>query len=218
MSFRSMFVLVVALTAAVVQVVAPGQMFAAEPQKHKSTGDALPSGDVLGFTGKGGQPVALERSLPGVVGTLELTAEQRQKIAAAVAETLQSDKVRTAAMTGKRNPNATQAQKDEAQKVVAEARRQLQQRVGQILTEEQKKLVANINTAAAEVTRQVAESTPADFAKGDEQAKKRWQEQVQQRTRAALQARVVAMLNPTQKAAMEKAAAAQVAAEKAGKK
>jgi len=230
MSFRSMFVLVVAVATGMVQVDVPGgpqvlsagsqQVFGAEPSavKQKGPGDALPSGDVVGFTGKGGKPVALETSLPGVVAALELTTEQRQKIAAAVAETTQSEKVHAAMVVAKLNPNATQAQKEEAQKAVAEARSQLQQRVGQILTDQQKKLVANVNAAATEVTRQVAESTPADFAKGDEQAKKRWQEQVHQRTRAALQARVLAMLNPTQKAALEKAAAAQIAAEKAGKR
>lgn len=229
MSFQSMFVLVVVVATGMVQVDVPGgpqvlsagsqQVFGGEPSvtKHKAPGDWLPSGDVVGFTGKGGKPSALEASVPGVVGALELTSEQRQKIAAAVAETTQSEKVRAAMVVAKLNPNATQAQKEEAQKAVAEARSQLQQRVGQILTDEQKKLVANINAAAAEVARQVAESTPADFAKGDEQAKKRWQEQVRQRVQAALQARVLAMLNPAQKAAFEKAAAAQIAAEKAGK-
>lgn len=80
-----------------------------------------------------------------------------------------------------------------------------------------RKPVASINAAAADVTRQVAESMPVDFAKGDEQAKKRWQEQVRQRVQAALQARVLAMLNPAQEAALEKAAADQIAAQKAGK-
>jgi len=231
MSFRSMFVLVVAVATGTVQVDVPGgpqvlsagsrQVFGAEPGavKHKGPGDSLPSGDVLGFTGKGGKPVALETSLPGVVAALELTTEQRQKIAAAVAETTQSEKVRAAMVVAKLNPNVTPAQKEEAQKAVAEARSQLQQRVGQILTDEQKKLVANINAAAAEVTRQVADAMQSEQApaKGDEAAMKRWREQVQQRTRAALQTRVLAMFNPTQKAALEKAAAAQIAAEKAGK-
>lgn len=231
MSFRSMFVLVVAVATGMVQVDVPGgprvlsagacQVFGAEPGavKHKGPGDSLPSGDVVGFTGKGGRPFALEASLPGVVAALELTTEQRQKIAAAVAETTQSEKVRAAMVVAKFNPNATQAQKEEAQKAVAEARSQLQQRVGQILTDEQKKLVANINAAAAEVARQVADAMQSEQApaKGDEAAMKRWREQVQQRTRAALQTRVLAMLNPTQKAALEKAAAAQIAAEKAGK-
>jgi hypothetical protein len=136
-----------------------------------------------------------------------------------VAETTQSEKVRAAMVVAKLNPNVTPAQKEEAQKAVAEARSQLQQRVGQILTDEQKKLVANINAAAAEVTRQVADAMQSEQApaKGDEAAMKRWREQVQQRTRAALQTRVLAMFNPTQKAALEKAAAAQIAAEKAGK-
>jgi len=231
MSFRSMFVLAVAVVTGMVQVEVPGQklvlsagsqqLFGAEPgaQKPKGPGDGLPSGNVVGFTGKGGQPAALERSLPGVVGALELTAEQRQKIAAAVAETIQSEKVRAAAVVVKLNPNATEAQKEEARKVAAEARGQLQQRVGQILTDEQKKLVAAINAADAEVRQKVMDAMKAEPQpdKGDEPAMKKWREQIHQRIRTALQERVVAMLNPAQKAAFEKAAAAQLAAEKAGK-
>lgn len=230
MSFRNMFVLVVAVAAGMVQVDVPdgpqvlsagaSRVYGAEPDsvKQKGPGDSLPRGDVVGFTGKGGRPFALETSLPGVVGALELTAEQRQKIAVAVAETTQSEKVRAAMTVAKLNPNATPAQKEVAQKAVAEAQSQLQQRVARILTDQQKKLVAGISTAAAEVSRQVAEAMPADFPKGDEQAKKKWQEQVRQRTQTALRARVLEMLNPAQKAALEKAAAAQAAAEKGGKK
>ena len=70
MSFRSMFVLAVAVATGMVQVEVPGQnlvlsagsqkVFGAEPQKQKDPGNWHPSGDVLGFTGKGGEPFALE--------------------------------------------------------------------------------------------------------------------------------------------------------------
>jgi RNA polymerase sigma-70 factor, ECF subfamily len=83
MSFRSMFVLAVAVVTGMVHVEVPGQalvlsagsqkVFGAEPEKQKDPGNWLPSGDMLGFTGKGGEPFALERSVPGVVGALELT-------------------------------------------------------------------------------------------------------------------------------------------------
>ena len=122
-------------------------------------------------------------------------------------------------MLAKLNPNATQAQKEEAQKLVAEARGKLQQRVGQILTDEQKKLVADINAAAEQARREVSESLQAEQApdKHDEPAMKCWREQVHQRMDAAMQKRIVATLNPAQKAAFEQAAAAQAAAEKAAK-
>lgn len=229
MSFRSMFVLAVAVVTGMVHVEVPGQklvlsagshkVFGAEPQKQKAPGNWLPSGDMLGFTGKGGEPFALERSVPGVLGALELTSEQKQKLGAAVAETIQSEKVRAAVVLAKRNPNATQAQKEEAQKLVAEARDKLQQLVGQILTDEQKKLVADINAAVKQARREVSESLKAEQApdKHDEPAMKRWREQVHQRMDAVLQKRIVAMLNPAQKSALEQAAAAQVAAEKAAK-
>jgi len=149
MSFRSLFVLAVAVVTGMVDVEVPGQklvlsagsqqVFGAEPQKQKDPGHWLPSGDMLGFTGKGGEPFALERSVPGVLGALVLTSEQKQKLSAAVAETTQSEKVRAAVVLAKFNPNATQAQKEETQKLVAEARGKLRQLVGQILTAEQKK-------------------------------------------------------------------------------
>ncbi len=229
MSFRSMFVLVVAVVTGMVHVEVPGQklvlsagsqkVLGAQPQKQKDPGNWLPSGDMLGFTGKGGKPFALERSVPGLLGALELTSEQKQKLGAAVAETIQSEKVRAAAVLAKGDPNATQAQKEESRKLVAAARDKLQQLVGQILTDEQKKLVADINTAAEQARREVSESLKAEQApdKHDEPAMKRWREQVHQRMDAALQKRIVAMLNPAQKAAFEQAAAAQVAAEKAAK-
>ena len=230
MSFGGMFVLAVAVVAGMVHVEVPGQnlmlpagskkVFGAEPQKHKDLGDWLPGGDVLGFTGKGGEPFALERSVPGVQGALELTAEQKQKIAAAMAETIQSEQVRAAMAMAKLNPDATQAQKEEARKAVAEARGKLRGLVGQILTEAQKKLIADINAAVEQVRREVSESMQGGQApdKHDEAAVKRWREQVHQRIDAALKKRITEMLNPAQKAAFEQAAAAQAAAENAAVK
>jgi len=229
MSFRSMLILAVAVVTGLVHFEVPGnklalsagsqKVFGAEPQKQKGPGNWLPSGDMLGFTGKGGKPFALERSVPGLLGAIELTSEQKQKMGAAVAETIRSEKVRAAMVLAKLNPNATQAQKEEARKLVAAARDKLQQLVGQILTDEQKTLVADINSAAEQARREVSESLKAEQApeKHDEPAMKRWREQVHQRVDAALQKRIVALLNPAQKAAFEQAAAARVAAEKAAK-
>jgi len=229
MSFRSMFVLAVAVVTGMVHVDVPGEqhvlsagaqkLFGAEPEKQKDFGKWLPSGDILGFTGKGGEPIALERSVPGIVGALELTTDQKQRIGAAVAETIQSEKVRAAVVLAKLNPNATQEQKEQAQRLVAEARDKLRQLVGQILTDEQKKLVANINAAAEQARREVTDSAQTEQApdKHDEPAMKRWREQIHQRMDAAVQKRIVAMLTPTQKVAFEQAAAVQAIDEKAAK-
>ncbi len=103
--------------------------------------------------------------------------------------------------------------------MVAEARGKLQQLVSRILTDEQKKLVASINAADQEVRQKVVDAMEAENKpdKGDEPAMKKWREELHKRIRAALQTRVVAMLTPAQKAAFEKAAATQMAAEKAAK-
>ena len=132
------------------------RVFAAEAEttKVKDVGAWLPPVNVLGFTVKG-QPFALERSLPGIRGALELTRQQREKIASAMQETVMSEPIRTAMAAAKLDPNATPAQKDEARRLVAEARTKLQRLIAEILTADQKALVEKINVAAKEVRQQV---------------------------------------------------------------
>ena len=228
MTFRSSFVLAVAVLAGLVEVDAPGErcvlsagsrrVFAgeAEPPKGKDLAAWSPPGNVLGFTVKG-QRSALERNLPGIQGALELTADQKQRIANAMQETVMSEAVRAAMATAKFNPNATQAQKDEAKRLVAEAEAKLQKLVAEILTAEQKTLVEKINAAAKEVERQVLESMQSDFtaAKGNDEQTKRLQLQMRQKVQEKFRSRAAQLFSPGQQAAFEKAASAQTATEKA---
>jgi hypothetical protein len=225
-----MFVLAVAVLAGTVQVDVPGEscvlsagssrVFAGEdePSKTKDVGAWLPPGNVLGFTVKG-QPAALERSLPGIQGALALTVDQKRKIAGAMQETVMSEAVRTARATAKLNPNAAQAPKDEAKRLVAEAKTRLQELVADILTDEQKALVEKINAAARDVQKQVSESMQSDFgaAKGNDEQIKQLQRQMHQRVQDNFRSRAAEIFSPAQQAAFAKAAAAQAAAEKAAK-
>jgi hypothetical protein len=229
MSFRSMFVLAVAVAAGMVQVDVPGEkhvlsagsqrVFGAEVPKVKSLTAWLPSGDVLGFTGKGGQPFALEQTVPGIQGALALTDEQKTKISAAADQTIHSEKVRAAMATVKLDPNATEAQKEEAKRVLAEARAKLRDLTTQVLTPEQKSLLPRISEAVAEARKQAAAAMETELiaGKGDPAKAAELQKQLRQKTSEAVQAGLEKLLTPAQLAAYKKAAEAQVAAEKLGK-
>ncbi len=230
MSRGSMFVLAVAVLSGTVQVDVPGErcvlspgsrrVFAgeAEPSKTKDLGAWLPPGNVLGFTVKG-RAFALERNLPGIQGALELTVEQKEEISSAMQETVMSEAVRTAMAIAKLDPKATQAQKDEAKRLVAEAGAKLQKLVAGILTDEQKMLVEKINAAAREVREQVSESMQSEFtaAKGNDDRTKQLRQQMGQRVQDSFRSRAADIFSPAQRVAFEKAAKAQAAAEKAAK-
>lgn len=227
MSFRSLFVLAVAVASGIVQVDVPGErhtlgagtsrVFGAEVAgpKVKDLGAWLPSGDVLGFTVKG-QPFALERLLPGVQGALGLSGEQKAKIAAALQETLNSDAVRAAMAKVKLSPNATAEEKQKAKQLIDEARAKLKRLVSEILSTEQKSLAERISGLGEEVRKEIRESMEADFtaAKGDKEKMKPLQEQFEQRVQAAFRTRIPPILTAEQRAGFEKAAAAAAQAPK----
>jgi RNA polymerase sigma factor (sigma-70 family) len=196
----------------------PAQAQQSAVKEGKKKGASLPSGDILGFKTKG-HPFALERTFPGINGALLLTDEQSQKIAAARAETIETEAVKTATMTLKSNPNATNAEKEAAQKVIQEARAKLEEKVAGILTAEQKVLVERINTAAQELQQSVLEEYQAEFtaAKGNAEQTEEVRKKLLEKLRTDFPQKLNGILSPEQKTAFEKAAAAQKAAEEAGK-
>jgi hypothetical protein len=223
MSFKSMFVLAVTVAAGMVQVEVSGQkqvlaagalrVFGVDGEaKVKSFDGWQPPGSVLGFTGKGGQPLALERVVPGVQAALQLTEEEKRKIAAAL-DASHTDEVRAAIATLKLNPNATEAQKEEARKVADASQAKLRQVVEATLTQEQKLLVERIDTAVKEVQKEVWDTAQTEFGKGNPEL----EQAVRERVPAAVHERFKTLLTPEQLAAFEKAAAAQAAAEKEAK-
>jgi predicted component of type VI protein secretion system len=232
MRFHNLFVLAVAVTAGMVEVNSPLEtcvvsaggeaVFGAEAPpvaKGKNLDAWLPPGDTLGFTQKE-RPFALERVLPGVTGAVRLNDEQKQKLAAAIEETIDRREVRAAMATAKLNPNATEAQKQEARRLIEQARADLQKRVAQILAPEQKKLIERINAAAAEAQRQTSEAMQDDLLaiKTDPSRKEKVMKEYQQRVRSGMESRVLGLLDAEGQAAFKKAAAAQAAAEKVPKK
>jgi Spy/CpxP family protein refolding chaperone len=204
--------LLMVVAAGLFLVVAP-----AEAQKEKKP--SLPPGDLF-FTMKG-QPFAMERTFPGVVGALLLTDEQKLKLHAALDETVRSEAVQSAGKTVKTDPNATEAQKEEARKLIQEARAKLQQQVAGILTQEQKTLVERLNTAAVEAHQVAREKLEAEFiaAKGDKPKTEEVQKKVREEAVAEFSRKLVGLLTAEQRQGLEKAAEQQKKAEEAaGKK
>ena len=232
MQFRSILVLAVAVFAGMVEVSSPDEhcvlmagaqaVFGAETPtggKSRDLATWLPPGDVLGFMQKGA-PYALERVFPGLNAAIALSDEQKQKLAAAIDETIDRREVRAAMAFGKLNPKATEEEKQKARRLVEQARAELQRRVAEILTPQQKALIEKINAAAGEVQSEVRKAMQDQFQalKTDPTNKDKVQQEYQQRVRAAMESRLMKLLDADAQAAVKKAAAAQAADEKAPKR
>lgn len=226
MRTKNIAVLAVAVLAGTVQVDLGGisrelslgenRVFAADKEKK---GFPLPSGDLLGFTGKGDQPMALEQTYPGINGALLLTDEQKKQILEAREEIMGSDAVKAAGKKGKLDPNATEAEKEASRNIIKEARSRLQQKIGGILTAEQKALVAKINTASEEVHKAVRASLETQFvaAKGNPDLMAELQRQMREKHVTEMTARLAGILTAEQNVAYQKAAADQKAADEKAK-
>lgn len=195
-------------------VVAAGLFLVIAPahaQKEKKP--SLPPGDL--FFSMKGQPFAMERVFPGVVGALLLTDEQKLKLHEALNETVRSEAFQTAGKTIKLDPNATDAQKEEARKLIQEARTKLQQQVAGVLTQEQKALVERLQTAATEAHQVAREKLEAEFiaAKGDKPRMEEVNKKMREEAVAEFNRKLVGILTAEQRDGMEKAAAQQKAAE-----
>jgi Spy/CpxP family protein refolding chaperone len=193
-------------------VTALGLPFAAWAQKDKSP--SLPSGDMF-FTGKGAQPISLERTFPGITGALLLTDEQKQNLHAVREETVDSQAVREASLLLKTKVNATEAARTAARKTMDDARAKLQKEVAQILTPDQNVLVEKINIAASEAQRAALEKYQADYAaaKGNENQLAELNKKFHEEAREEFARKMNNILTAGQKDAWQKAAAAQKAAE-----
>ena len=232
MRFRSLFVLAVAVSTGMVEVNSPDEecvlsagtraVFGAEAPaggKVKDLGSWLPPGDALGFKQKD-RPFALEQLLPGANGAIRVSDEQKKQLATAIEETIDRREVRAAMAAAKLNPNATEAQKLEARRLVEQARTELKNRVARILTPAQTTLVEKINAAVAEAQQQTREAMQDDLLaiKSDSSRKDKVMKEYQQRVRSAMESRVLALLDADAQAAFKKAAAAQAASAKPPKK
>ena len=181
---------------------------------QKENSPSLPSGDMF-FTGKGEQPLALERTFPGITGALLLTDGQKQKLHAVREETVDSQAVREANLVFKTRANSTEAARTAARKTMDDARAKLQKEVSQILTPDQKVLVEKINISSKEAQQAALEKYQADYAaaKGNANQLAELNKKFNEEAREEFARKMNNILTAEQKDAWQKAAAAQKAAE-----
>lgn len=148
--------------------------------------------------------------IPGLNAALLLTDAQKEKLIAAREETLSNEKLQKLGAGVKLNPNASDAEREAARKASEEAREQFKSRVEAILTAEQRKLVAQLNTvfdealtAAQEAYRgQLEQVVKTDKAKMEE-----LRQEVRETAVKNFKTRLEGTLTKEQWAALTKAAA-----------
>jgi len=154
--------------------------------------------------------------VPGLNAALLLSDEQKEKLITARQETLGNEKLQSLGAKVKQNPNASEAERDAAQKAQEEARGQFLTRVEGILTPDQRKLVGIINTIFEEVLTATGEAYHDRFAqlKGDKAGLEDLRKESQEKTFKDFRARLEGTLSKEQWAALTKAAQAEEAVAK----
>jgi len=154
--------------------------------------------------------------IPGLNAALLLSDEQKEKLITARQETLGNEKLQSLGAKVKQNPNASEAERDAAQKAQEEARGQFLTRVEGILTPDQRKLVGIINTIFEEVLTATGEAYHDRFAqlKGDKAGLEDLRKESQEKTFKDFRARLEGTLSKEQWAALTKAAEAEAAVAK----
>jgi len=154
--------------------------------------------------------------IPGLNAALLLSDEQKEKLITARQETLGNEKLQSLGAKVKQNPNASEAERDAAQKAQEEARGQFLTRVEGILTPDQRKLVGIINTIFEEVLTATGEAYHDRFAqlKGDKAGLEDLRKESQEKTFKDFRARLEGTLSKEQWAALTKAAQAEEAVAK----
>lgn len=176
--------------------------FAAEKQKSASVSDYP-----FWTAPKKGASVA--QFVPGLTAVLELTEAQKQQIAAAREEMVNDEGVKAARSLPKVDPNVTEAQRDKARADVEAATAKMQEKVNAILSVEQKAMIANINGAYAEASKQVGATYSEKFGavKVGPEERMRMQQAQREEVETLFRRMLGEMLSPAQKEAMAAAAA-----------
>ena len=186
------------LTAGIIVLATVG---AAEKQKASSLGD-YPF-----WTSK--KRSSTGQFVPGLNAALQLSDAQKEKIAAAREEMSNDEGAKAARGISKNDPSVTAEQREKGRVAIEAATARMQAKVATILTAEQKTLIEKINAAYATAVEDVGIIYADKFAsvKADEAARKRLQDDKNQDTEEHFFRKLDALLTPTQKEAMKRAAA-----------
>jgi hypothetical protein len=147
--------------------------------------------------------------IPGLNAALLLSDEQKEKLITAREETLNSEKVQGLGAKVKLNPNASAAEREEAQQAQEAARSRFKARVEAVLTPEQRRLVDTINHLYDEVLAATQQAYRGQFEQLDKTDKTRQAElrqEIQQQTAKDFRARLEGTLSREQWAALTQAA------------
>lgn len=147
--------------------------------------------------------------VPGLNATLLLTAEQRERLAAAHAETLGSEAVVAASRKVKGDPNASEADRAAARKLAEDARAAYDRRVQEVLTPAQQELVARFQVLYGQAQEAVAQEYGPRLvgAKGRAEETARLRAEAAEKLAADFARRVTEILTADQRAAFDAAAA-----------
>ena len=161
--------------------------------------------NVLFITGpKGHRP-----HLPGLNAALLLSAEQKEQLATAYAETLQSKKLRETGRKVKTDPNASATDREAVRMLKEQAQTEFDRRVSQVLTAPPTELIGRFQILYAESVEAVGTEFRQRLvdSKGDKAAAEQLRKQSREALNADFARRVGEILTPEQRAAFEKAAA-----------
>ena len=150
--------------------------------------------------------------VPGLTATLQLTASQKDQIAAARDEMAQDEAVKAARGISKNDPSVTAERREKARATLETATARLRARVDAILTPEQKALIEKINGAYAAAVEETGVVYEDKFGsvKADEAARRRVQEEKNQDIEEQFFHKLDGILTASQKEVMNSAAEEEV--------
>ena len=159
--------------------------------------------------------------VPGLNAALLLSEEQKEKLVVARDEILGDPKLQALGAKVKANANASEADREAAQKAREEAQDRFKVRVETVLTAEQRKLVGILNTLFDEVQTATQEAFRNQFeqvVKTDKARQEELRREVREKTLKDFRSRLEGTLSKEQWAALTKAAEAEEAAAKSAVK
>lgn len=191
---------------ALVLALAASPTWAGETQKK-------PGAEVRGLRFISG-PKGQRPHLPGLNAALLLTDQQKARLAALHSETLASEAVLSASRKVKSDPNATEADREAARKLAAEARDNFDRKSREILTPSQRELLDRVQVlyhqALEDVAREFAPQLVA--SKGNKEETLRLRTASAEKLAAEFARRASEILTPEQRGAFEREAALERAA------
>jgi hypothetical protein len=187
------------LTTLLAGITALATLGAAEKQKLPGGGDyPFWTSKKRGYVGQ---------FVPGLNAALQITDAQWEQIAAARDEMSDDEAVKAARGISKNDPSVTAEQREKARAAVEAASTQLNEKVGKILTVEQKALIEKINAAYAASVDDTGVVYADKFSSTKSlELRKRIQDEKNQDIEEQFFHKLDAILSPAQKEAMKRAA------------